>query len=145
MVRPLNERGREAVPVMGNFLKNKKIQPDLILSSPATRALDTAMGIARHVNYAPEKILIDKRIYFGGVKDILAIVNKLNDTLNDVFVFGHEPILSGLIYKLSGDPLAKFPTCAVYRMAFDIKKWNVLPAQQGKCEFFVYPKMLQNE
>ena len=47
--RPLNKRGLKNAPFMGSLLKNKNINPDLILSSPALRAITTAEIIANRV------------------------------------------------------------------------------------------------
>jgi len=55
-------------------------------------------------------------------------------------LFGHEPILSSLIELLTKNQLDKFPTCAVYRIAFDINHWNAI--KKGKMVFFVTPKQL---
>ena len=40
--RPLNRRGKEDAPLMGEHLKRLGIKPDLIVSSPAKRAKKTA-------------------------------------------------------------------------------------------------------
>ena len=44
--RPLNDRGMRDAPRMGKRLKEKDLHPDMILSSPANRALSTCMQIA---------------------------------------------------------------------------------------------------
>ena len=44
--RPLNKRGKKSAPDMGERLKKLKVMPDLILSSPALRAITTAVIIA---------------------------------------------------------------------------------------------------
>jgi len=45
--RPLNERGKKDAPVMGDYLKNKNLTPDLIISSTAKRAKDTSKLVAK--------------------------------------------------------------------------------------------------
>jgi phosphohistidine phosphatase len=47
--RPLNKRGKRNAPFMGQKLKEKKIMPDIILSSPAKRARKTAIAIALYL------------------------------------------------------------------------------------------------
>jgi len=140
LVRPLNERGLQSIKIIGNYLKGKQIQPDLVIASPATRALQTAIGIGTYLNYTPDDLLIKQEIYFGNPTSIFSILKNLNDVLNDVFLFGHEPILSSLIEMLTKNQLDKFPTCAVYRIAFDINHWNAI--KKGKMAFFVTPKQL---
>ena len=41
--RPLNDRGRSAAPFMGEVMNRNGFSPDVILSSPAVRARDTAL------------------------------------------------------------------------------------------------------
>ncbi len=45
--RPLNERGVKTAPFMGELMAKKNFQPDLILSSPAQRAKQTALLIKK--------------------------------------------------------------------------------------------------
>ena len=142
MVRPLNERGKQAIGIMGNFLKKKKIQPDLMITSPATRALQTAIGIGAYVNYPPEQLKIEQDIYFGNPASVIRIIKNIDNHFGDVFILGHEPILSSLVFKLCGEALEKFPTCSVCRIAFDGDTWGRITLKKGKCEFYVNPKLL---
>ena len=64
--RPLNKRGRKNAPFMGKVLKELKVSPDLIISSPANRAAMTARIIAGKINYPLENILYSETIYEFG-------------------------------------------------------------------------------
>jgi phosphohistidine phosphatase len=143
--RPINFRGKKAIATMGAFLKVKKIVPGLIITSPAVRARKTAEGIGKILNYPTEKIKIERNVYFGAVADLTSIIFSLPDKFQDVFLIGHEPLLSALIFRLTGNELPKFPTCSVYRIQWAVKKWGDASHQKGKCEFYVYPKMLKEE
>ena len=57
IARPLNERGKHAVKIIGKHLQEQVLQPDLIISSPATRALETAKAISEFVAYDKKKII----------------------------------------------------------------------------------------
>ncbi len=142
LVRPLNERGRIAVLLVGNYLQQQKIMPDLIITSPATRARDTASGIAEFVKYDIKKIQVEPVIYFGTSSAIITTLQELDNKYSDAFLFGHEPILSSLIFQLTKNQLEKFSTCSPYRISLDIKKWAEIGIKKGKCEFFVNPKLL---
>ena len=50
--RPLNDRGKRDAPKMGKRLADRDVNPDLILSSPAMRALTTAEIIAKKLDYS---------------------------------------------------------------------------------------------
>ncbi len=49
--RPLNKRGRRSAPDMGRRMAAKGLRPDLIVSSPANRAIRTARNIAKELGY----------------------------------------------------------------------------------------------
>lgn len=86
--RPLNDRGNENAPFMGKLLKKEKIFPDLIISSPAKRAITTARKIADEIDYPKNKIIEEPKIYEAHVKTLLQIVNSLDDEIKTVFLFG---------------------------------------------------------
>lgn len=143
IARPLNERGLQSIKIIGKYLEAKDIRPDLILISPATRAMQTAVGIGELVNCPAEISQIKQEIYFGNPTSVLSLIKKTDNKFNDVFLFGHEPTLSSLIELLTKKRIDKFPTCAVYRIAIDIINWNSISS--GKEVFFVYPKLFTEE
>ena len=145
LVRPLNERGRQSIKIIGNYLREHKIKPDLVITSPATRALQTAIGISEILNYPKESLNIKQDIYFGTSSAILSVLENMDDIFKDVFLFGHEPLLSSLIEILTGKNIDKFPTCAVCRISLDITKWKNLKLKNSKCEFYVNPKILNEK
>src|SRR5437899_10475758 len=69
--RPLNDRGKRDAPKMGERLAKRDVKPDLILSSPARRALTTAEIIAKKLDYKRKDIVADDRLYAGEADDLL--------------------------------------------------------------------------
>jgi len=138
--RPLNERGKQSIQLVGNFLKAQHLHPDLMISSPAVRAQTTAKGIGKLIGYDLKLLRTEAVIYFGTSQAILELLQTLDDAKNDVFLFGHEPILSSLIFRLCNKRVEKFSTCGVCRIAFAISHWKDL--QEGTCELFIFPKQL---
>ena len=49
--RPLNKRGKKEAPKVGEYLKANDLVPDLILSSTARRAHDTAQAVAEESGF----------------------------------------------------------------------------------------------
>ena len=49
--RPLNARGERDAPLMAMHLRKQGFSPDILISSPATRAATTAEEIARGIGY----------------------------------------------------------------------------------------------
>jgi phosphohistidine phosphatase len=110
--RPLGDRGRRDAPKMGKRLAKRDVKPDLILSSPARRALKTAEIIAKKLDYKLKDIVVDDRLYASAVHDLLNVIHKLGDKLERVILFGHNPELTELAHRLSSE-ITHMPTCAV--------------------------------
>ncbi|WP_354685256.1 histidine phosphatase family protein [Cupriavidus necator] len=120
--RPLNDRGRHDAPEMGKRLAESKVKPDLLLSSPALRALTTAQLIADELGYARKDIALDDRLYATSAEELLAVVRELDKKLDCVMLFGHNPEFTDFARRLS-DEITDMPTCAVARFRFDTKAW----------------------
>jgi len=120
--RPLNDRGKRDAPKMGERLAKRDVKPDLILSSPARRALTTAEIIAKKLDYKRKDIVADDRLYAGEADDLLEVIGELDDKLERVMLFGHNPELTELAHRLSSK-ITRMPTCAVAEFTFDAKSW----------------------
>ena len=138
--RPLNKRGKRDAPFMGNLLAKGKIKVDQIISSPAIRAYSTAKIFASAIGYPLENINLDKNIYEADSYDLLQIIHGLDNKIDFVMLFGHNPGLTELYNKLSNKPIGNLPTCAATAIEFDIKYWEEVETFTGKLKFFEYPK-----
>lgn len=120
--RPLNDRGKRDAPKMGERLARRGVTADLILSSSAVRALTTARIIAEKIGYDPKSIVADRRIYGAQVSTLLYLIQELDDEHERVMLFGHNPELTELAHRFSGD-IGDMPTCAVVELTFDTPRW----------------------
>jgi len=127
--RPLNERGLRDAPRMGERLAKRAIRPDLIVSSPAVRALTTAQLMAQKLDYHLDAIVVDERVYAATPEALIEVMRALGDRPKCVMLVGHNPEMSELARRWSKD-LEELPTCAVADFRFDIKSWSKLGAQR---------------
>jgi phosphohistidine phosphatase len=125
MERPLADRGKRDAPMMGKRLAKQKVKPDLILSSPARRALTTAEIIANELGYKAKDIVVDERLYATEPEILLAVIGELGDKLQCVMIFGHNPELAELAHHLSSE-ISQMPTCAVAEFTFESKSWSTI-------------------
>jgi phosphohistidine phosphatase len=133
--RPLNKRGMRDAPNMGERLAKRDVKPDLILSSPAIRALATAEIMAKQLGCEVKDIVVDNRLYAASDDDLLAVIRELGDKPKRVMLFGHNPGLAELAQRLSSK-ITDMPTCAVAEFAFDTKSWsNVGKQRPARVEF----------
>jgi phosphohistidine phosphatase len=121
--RPLSDRGRRDAPKMGKRLAKRDVKPDLIVSSPARRALTTAEIIAKKLDYKLKDIVVDDRLYAGAVYSLLNVIRGLGDKPERVMLFGHNPELTEFAHRLSGE-ITHMPTCAVAEFTFSAKSWR---------------------
>jgi phosphohistidine phosphatase len=137
--RPLADRGKRDAPMMGKRLAKHQVKPDLILSSPARRALSTAEIFARELDYKAEDIVVDGRLYATEAETLLGVIAELSDELTCVMLFGHNPEFADLAHRLSND-VAPMPTCAVAQFTFESKSWSAIGAIESAQVLFDYPK-----
>src|SRR5260370_2085007 len=140
--RPLGDRGRRDAPKMGKRLAEHDVKLDLILWSPARRALTTAEIIAKKLDYKLKDIVVDDRLYAGAVHDLLNVIHKLGDKLERVMLFGHNPELTEFAHRLSSE-ITHMPTCAVAEFTFNAKSWSNIDKAKLAKPRLAYPKKSQ--
>jgi phosphohistidine phosphatase len=137
--RVLNDRGRRNAPEMGKRLAKGGLKPDVILSSPAVRALTTAQLLAEELDYKRSDIRVDDRLYAAEADELVRVVGESGDGPQRVMVVGHNPEMTELARRLSGT-IDHMPTCAVAVFTFDIASWRDLPAAEARSTAFHTPK-----
>ena len=101
--RTLTDRGKRDAKKMGAWLKEKKIIPDMIISSPAVRTKRTALIVSRKTGFDPAGIIWDKRIYDASLDDLLEVVAGHAHKSGRLLLIGHNPGLEELLAYLSDD------------------------------------------
>jgi phosphohistidine phosphatase len=137
--RPLAPRGLRDAPEMGLRLKRRGINPDLILSSNALRALQTARITAYELGFDPNKIVIISQLYHAGPGTLLQQVKSTGPEVTTLLIFGHNPGMNDLIDFL-GNPIDNLPTCGQFGILFNVEKWTDVGAANAQLWFFDYPK-----
>jgi len=139
--RPLNKRGQRDAPEMARRLRSRRLKPDMILSSPAVRALTTATVMARELKVPAALVQQDERLYLASPADLLAVVRELGGEAKHVMVFGHNRGITEWANELSeGDQIDNLPTCGVFTAQFDVSSWGDLVGHSGQDAEFDYPK-----
>jgi phosphohistidine phosphatase len=138
--RPLNNRGKHDAPEMGKRLLDKSEKVELFVSSPAVRAISTARLVAKELGYPVGKITEERNIYMAGVRTLLNVVNNLDDQINSVMLFGHNPGFTEFAEYLTDEYLGNIPTCGQVKITFSISTWKMVSQGTGKMEWFDFPK-----
>ena len=138
--RPLNRRGERDAPEMGARLARRGERPDLIVSSPAVRALTTARIIAGKLDYARKDIVVVSRLYGADVDELLDVIRSADESAATLMLFGHNPGLTELANHLGPRPIPNLPTCGVLHLRFEADTWPVVGYARGDEILFDFPK-----
>lgn len=136
--RPLNKRGIKNAPFMGQLLKDKNIQPDIILASPAKRTMQTAEFIAKAIGFE-KNITPNQYIYEAYVSNLQEVISYIYDNNDTAFLVGHNPGVSALAYTYCGLK-ENLPTCAIVEIEFDCDSWMDVGNHNAKLISYEYPK-----
>jgi len=139
--RALAPEGIEAAARVGRFLAAAGFAPDLVVTSPARRARETADGVGRAAGWTTIARL-ERPFYESTPRRALAELRRLPDQAATVVAVGHEPTWSTLASDLVGGGALYFPTgCgAAIRLAID--DWSSLGEHPGVLLWLLPPKLL---
>ncbi len=138
--RPLNERGRRDAPVMATRLKQAAATPELLVSSPALRAITTARVFAEGLGISTDAIQLQARIYEASANTLLQIIRGFDDHHGHIALFGHNPGLSDLVRKLVQRDFRELPTCGMVQISLSAERWRDVSADTGQLLYSSWPK-----
>ena len=129
---------------MAKRLKEKQVTPDCMITSAATRALDTCEAFAKVLDFKKNKINKDNHLYHADEDQILTVIRALKDLERDdeeiVLLFGHNPGLTEFANLLMDEHIDNIPTCGIVKAHLKIDRWKDTRFGCGKLEFFDFPK-----
>ena len=138
--RPLNKRGRQNAQEMGSRLRQHRFQPDMMLTSPARRALATAQAIAAATGWPTERLILEAQLYEADLATLFTIVHGLDDDWNHVVLFGHNPTFTEFANELADAGIENIPTCGVVDLELAIGSWSQVEAKSARMVDFDFPK-----
>jgi phosphohistidine phosphatase len=137
--RPLNKRGKKEAPKVGRYLKENDLVPQLILSSTARRAKDTAQAAADESGF-PGQIDLYQDLYLSDTACYLDILRCLPDEADRVLVVGHNPELDELLTLLT-DVTQHMTTASLAQVNLPITSWQELnEATDGRLQNLWAPR-----
>jgi len=131
--RVLTDRGKSDAARMGEEIRRLRFRFDLVLSSPAARASDTAELAGLAVS------TYDQRIYEASVADLLAIARAVDDDVTRLIMIGHNPGFERLASALIGEDI-EMPTGSLVEIELPIEQWRTADRGTGRLLRFLTPK-----
>jgi phosphohistidine phosphatase len=137
--RPLTPRGRKDAAAIATKLRKADLIPDLLVTSPALRAISTAHVFAEILGIKQEHIAVNPHIYEAAVQTLLHITRTLPDTEHGVMLFGHNPGITHFAHQLAECEFDEMPTSATVRIELAVKAWSLVRHGAGKVVRFDAP------
>lgn len=138
--RKLKSRGERDAEAMGKLI-GELMKPDLVVSSDAARARETAELAAAAFGYKGD-IQLEPEIYGAGLDTLLEVVRGLPDKSGCVVLVGHNPGFEDLGAALAaeGSPPVSLPTAGFAHLEFSVQKWRSVREGKGKLVGVHWPK-----
>lgn len=140
--RPLNERGKKDAPIMAGRMKERKIQPDLFISSPAKRAKKTAKLFTEVFKAGEKDIVYKSELYHPDPTTFYEVIEATDNNIATIAVFSHNPGITYFVNELTEVKIDDMPTCSIFALEADCSKWKDFRKAKKKFLFFDYPKAM---
>lgn len=137
--RKLSASGRLQAEMTGNAIATREGTPDIIYSSSALRALETARIVAEKVSYSPENIRIDGELYMATSLWLRYLLGNIDDEIKSCLLVGHNPGLTDLINHF-GVRLDHLPTASVAAFQFNVDSWKEIAAENAHFLWLYVPE-----
>ncbi len=142
--RTLMEKGIKKTELIAGYLIKKNVKPDLIISSSAIRASETARIIAAKLGYPESEIKYEDNLYEASEDDVFDTVFTVPDTIKSVMLVGHNPTFTNFANYFLKNEIDWMPTSAVVAIEFKTGKWDKITDAKNNKKFYVYPSLLKH-
>lgn len=127
--RPLNRRGYRDAKLMAEA-RDYKV-PDQLCCSPAIRTYSTALYYLKQYQIPINRLHLDWALYEVTGEQLFTYLQQLNDSLQQVWLFGHNPGFNELIEIGTGQPMDNMVTGASLNLCWQADSWKTLTRSQA--------------
>ncbi|MFH1119022.1 MAG: histidine phosphatase family protein [Bacteroidota bacterium] len=139
--RPLLEKGLKRTRLIINYLQTNERKIELIITSHAVRAVETARIIARAFNVEESNFRIEKGVYMADADSLMDQFYDLPTAVSEVMLVGHNPSITNFANTFLDEKIDYLPTSGVVAINFETDNWEDLPVARFKTDFTIFPKM----
>jgi phosphohistidine phosphatase len=138
--RSLTLKGKAIAREMARALMEKEKSLGIILTSPAFRALETALIFAGEYGIEPDKVILNSDLYFKmSLQNLPNVLSSLNEDTDVVTLFGHNPSFTQIVNSISREGCDIIPKTGIIGLSFKILTWAEIGLNKGKTEYFLKP------
>ena len=140
--RPLKKDRIDDAKNMAAKLKGLKLEPDLIICSPAKRTRQTVDYFCDKLKYNAEKVQFEKRIYESSAEQILQIVRETDANVKTLVLVGHNPSITDFANMFITEKIMEVPTTGVVWLEFENPDWEIYRQTPCRLKHFLSPKTI---
>ena len=141
--RELTSVGKNNASQIGVYLFREKFQPDIIISSAAKRAKETAQLIASQLSFDPKEIIYNSLLYeVANSRVFLEQTNTIPDRFDTVMLVGHNPIFSHMAEYFTNESKGGLPPAAALVVKFEVESWKEVSKGIGIIVDYIHPAIL---
>ncbi|GAP43569.1 phosphohistidine phosphatase SixA [Lentimicrobium saccharophilum] len=143
--RPLLEKGLKRTRLVIDFLQGIDFNPEMILTSHAVRAMETARIMAHAFNVPDENLRIEKNIYTASAEEYFDQFFDIPRQVSHVLLVGHNPAITNFVNRFLQQKLDYLPTSGIVSISFETGQWEELALARHRLMLITYPKMLKSQ
>lgn len=137
--RGLTIQGLNSVRALGRKLIEDNFNPEVIFSSNALRAEDTAINLVEELGIQEQVIKYDEKLYEASVREILEIINQVEAGVKSALLIGHNPTMSFFAEYLTGTGFAGMEPCGFVTIEFQSTNWVEISQGSGTFVSYYHP------
>jgi phosphohistidine phosphatase len=138
-LRELTQAGVKQSLHTGAWLSENNVSFDIIASSSAARAEQSASLVLEGMKLEHARIVSEDVLYDASVRQLLDYINNLEDAYNAVLCVGHNPAISYLAEYLTKAEMGAMVPCSIAVIRFDFSTWKHVTENSGTLERYLTP------
>jgi len=139
--RSLTLKGKVISRLMAHKLMEKEKSPGIIITSPAFRALETALIFADEFEINTDEVILNSNIYYKmSLQNLPSVLSSVTEDADLVTLFGHNPSFTQIANSLSKEGCDSIPKTGIICISFNIMTWSDIGRNNGKTEYFLIPE-----
>lgn len=139
--RSLTIKGKNISRLMARKLREKEKSLGVIITSPAFRALETALIFTAEYGIKPDRIVINSTLYSQfDERSVIDIFKSIDEDVNTITMFGHNPSFTELAGYYCREAYDIIPKSGIVSLSFKVKTWSEVKPNSGNADLFLKPK-----
>lgn len=141
LFRNLTQKGIERIKEVTAKIPIKMVENAIFITSPANRCTQTAELFAQHFKIPINQIKKEAFLYSNFTEQsFFYFLKEYYRNEKNIWIVGHNPMLSDLAMQLSNKKISFLSKCAVVSFKSNANDWLEVNFKNTKVELFVNPK-----